>query len=59
MSVPELDHYSGSWIVIDRISNTAVYEVFSRRVADKINTEKYRLEPVLTYLASLNHRHSI
>lgn len=52
--VPELEHHCGSWIVVNRGTNDAVIEIFTRSIAEKVNTVKYEVLTALQYLARLN-----
>ena len=47
---------TASWVVVDKASNAALFETFSQRIADAINTDKYRAVPILEYLQSLNRK---
>jgi len=56
MSVPALDHFSGSWIVLDRKTRKPVLETFSRSIAEKINQERYDVLTAHDALSELNAR---
>jgi hypothetical protein len=43
-----------SWVIVDKITNKAIFETFSESIASKINVEKYQAVPVLEYLQNLN-----
>jgi hypothetical protein len=45
---------TASWVVVSKADNKPVLETFSKAVADKINTDKYTVMPVLQWLQSLN-----
>lgn len=44
---------TASWVIVDG-KNKAVFETFTKSLAEKINTKKYRVVPILEYLQSLN-----
>lgn len=45
-----------TWIVVNKTDAKPVAEIFSKRIADKINREKYQVVPVLDYLSDLNRK---
>ena len=52
--LPDLESWCGSWIVIDRKTGRAVFETFSRSVAEKINQTRYEVKTAYQHLVSLN-----
>ena len=52
--IPELEPRCGSWIVVDRDTGRAVLETFSRRTAEAVNQQRYRVVTALQWLQSLN-----
>lgn len=54
--IPELGHNNSSWVVISKETGKAVAEIFTHKVAERINFEKYRLITIADYLPSLNKR---
>ena len=45
---------TASWVVVSKADNKPVLETYSKSVADKVNTDKYTVMPVLQWLQSLN-----
>ena len=45
-----------SWVIVKKQSGNGVFETFSKKVADAINTKKYEGVPILDYLVALNKR---
>lgn len=45
---------TASWVIVDKITNKAIFETFSESILGKINVEKYQAVPVLEYLQNLN-----
>ena len=54
MTVPALPHGCGSWIVVRKGTLDAVYETWTRSVAEKVNTERYQVLTALDYLQRFN-----
>jgi len=44
-----------SYIITDKKGN-AVFETFSKKVADKVNTDKYSVQTAYDYLCALNEK---
>lgn len=53
-TVPELEPYCGSWVVVARAAGLPVMETFSRRCAEAINQDKYEVLTAGQWLARLN-----
>ena len=53
-NVPSLDHYSGSWVIVNKSTGAAVLETFNKSTAEKINFKKYQALTALQYLTGLN-----
>ena len=45
---------TASWVIVDKSTNKAIFETFSKSITDKINVEKYQAIPILEYLQNLN-----
>lgn len=45
---------TASYVIIEKVSKTALFETFSSVVANAINTDKYRAVPILEYLQSIS-----
>ena len=43
-----------SWVVVSRETGQAVLETFSRKIADAVNLDRYRVVPILQWLGSIN-----
>ena len=43
-----------SWVIVDRTTGEAVFETFNEKLIAKVNTEKYKVIPILEYLYALN-----
>jgi hypothetical protein len=54
MTAPSLPHGCGSWIVVRKGTLEAVYETWSRSVAEKVNVERYQVLTALDYLQRFN-----
>lgn len=52
--IPPLERHCGSWIAVDRDTGKAVAELFTRRVAEHINQERYEVLTAAQYLGRLN-----
>ena len=53
-NVPLLDHYSGSWVIVNKSTGAAVFETFNKSTAEKINFKKYQVLTAYQYLTGLN-----
>jgi hypothetical protein len=54
-TIPPLAPHEGSWAVVDRHTGQAVMEVFrGSNLVKMVNLDKFRLVPIVSYLASLN-----
>jgi hypothetical protein len=47
---------TASWVIIENNSRKAIFETFSKEVANNINTKKYSAIPILEYLCELNRQ---
>ena len=54
MTAPALPHGCGSWIVVRKGTLEAVYETWSRFVAEKVNADRYTVLTALDYLQRFN-----
>ncbi len=54
MTAPALPHGCGSWIVVRKGTLEAVYETWSRSVAEKVNADRYTVLTALDYLQRFN-----
>ncbi len=45
---------TASWVIIEIATEKVIFETFNESLVKKINTEKYRVVPILEYLQSLN-----
>ena len=54
MTAPTLPPGCGSWIVVRKGTLEAVYETWSRSVAEKVNAERYTVLTALDYLQRFN-----
>lgn len=45
---------TASWVIRERATGNVLFETFSRKIAEAINTNRYEAVPILAYLASLN-----
>ena len=52
--IPPLAPHCGSWVVIDRATGKAVLEIFDRKLAERLNFDKYRLETAGQWLPTLS-----
>jgi hypothetical protein len=53
-TIPDLESYCGSWIVVSRETGKAVLETYSRATAKAINQEKYEVLTALQWLIRFN-----
>jgi len=54
MTVPSLPQGCGSWIVVRKGTLDAVYETWSRSVAEKVNADRFQVLTALDYLQRFN-----
>lgn len=55
--IRDLQHCrAASWVIREKATRRVVCEVFSRRLVDALNVEKYEAVPILTYLGEFNAR---
>jgi hypothetical protein len=47
---------AASWVVVSKATGQAVFETVNRKTADQINTNAYRVIPILEWLQSLNRK---
>ncbi len=47
---------TASWVIVSKETGKAIFETFNRKLADKVNTEKYRVVPVLEWLQEFNRK---
>jgi hypothetical protein len=59
MLIPELDHFSGSWIVLDRETRKPVFETFNRYTAGKVNQARYEVLTAYKALCEINARKGV
>jgi hypothetical protein len=52
--IPELERHCNSWVAVDRNTGEAVFETFSRNVAEKINQQRYEVLTALQWLCRFN-----
>lgn len=52
--IPELEIHCGSWIVSSKVTGKAVAEIYSRKLAEKVNQTRYIVETAQQYLARFN-----
>lgn len=45
---------TASWVVVSKDTGKAVLETYSPAVVNVVNTEKYKIIPILEYLVSIN-----
>lgn len=54
--ISQLDRLSGSWIILNKETDEAVCELYSRELVEKLNFEKYKPVPAHQYLIELNRK---
>lgn len=54
MSIPPLDHYSGSWVVCRKDTGAVVGEFYDRRTVERFNADKVTIETAYVYLCRIN-----
>lgn len=47
---------TASWVIIENSTGNAVLETYSESIAQRINTDKYSVVPILIYLCELNKK---
>lgn len=47
---------TASWVIRNKETGAVLFETFSRKLVDALNTQKYEAVPILAYLGSLNKR---
>jgi len=45
---------TASWVIVNKLTNTAVIELYDYSIVQKINTMKYKAVPILEYLQTFN-----
>lgn len=45
-----------SWVIVNKETNEAVFETFSEKICQCINTEKFKIVPILEWLQGLNRK---
>lgn len=45
-----------SWVIVEKKTQKAIFETYSKKVADAINKTKYEALPARKYLEQLNKR---
>jgi len=45
---------TASWVIVDKKTNEVLFETFQESILEKINTEKFKIVPILEYLVSIN-----
>ncbi len=46
--------HTASWVIVDKVTGKALYETFSKALADMVDTTKCDVVPILQYLGALN-----
>lgn len=46
---------TASWVVVELKTDKPVFETYSKRMVDNLNTKKYKAVPVQDWLANLNN----
>lgn len=52
--IPELEHYCGSWVIVERGTLNSVCELFDRKNVERVNFAKYEALTTADYLGRLN-----
>lgn len=47
---------TASWVIVNKLTNKAVIEMYDLELVKKINTMKYRAIPILEYLQTFNQK---
>jgi hypothetical protein len=45
---------TASWVIVDKATGRAVFETFRASIADKVNTTRYEVVPILEWLHRVN-----
>ena len=45
---------TASWVIVNKLTNQAVIEMYDFNLVKKINTMKYKAVPILEYLQTFN-----
>lgn len=45
---------TSSWVIVSKETGKAVFETYQQTVAEKVNTDRYTVMPVMQYLQNLN-----
>lgn len=53
-TVPDLESFCGSWIVISRETGKPILEIYTRDIAERINQEKYEVLTAYQWLIRFN-----
>jgi hypothetical protein len=54
--IPKLPHGCGSWIIVSKETGEAVFETYSRKVAQAVNQSSYDVLTALEWLYRINQR---
>jgi hypothetical protein len=54
ISIPELDHFSGSWVVTRKVDGSVIGEFYERGNVEKFNSETCVVETRYQYLCRIN-----
>lgn len=53
-TIPELEPHCGSWTIVRKSDGAAVCELFSRKLVERVNKEKYNILTTAQYLSAFN-----
>lgn len=56
MTIPPLERHCGSWVIVSRETGEAVFETFTRKVAERVRQDRYEVLTALQWLARVNQR---
>jgi hypothetical protein len=45
-----------SWVIVEKNTGKAVFETYSRKMADAVNRKKFNVLPILEYLQEFNRK---
>lgn len=45
---------SKSWVIVERASGKAIWETWSRKIADRVDRDTHEVVPIVEWLARVN-----
>jgi hypothetical protein len=55
-NVPSLENNCNSWTIVEKATGEAIFETFTRKIAERINQDKYEVLTTLQWLIRFNQQ---